>query len=100
MPPAPCYPPQFGCDGDAAVKYNYDPAKAKALLAEAGFPERLRDRPRQLCAAAWGAAVQNYLGAVGIKANLVQLQVAAAIERATKGQNPLVFWQLGLLLDQ
>ena len=29
---------QFGCDADAAVKYAYDPAKAKALLAEAGFP--------------------------------------------------------------
>ena len=29
---------QFGCDADAAVKYPYDPAKAKALLAEAGFP--------------------------------------------------------------
>ena len=38
VPLAPCFPTQFGCDADAAVKYAYDPAKAKALLAEAGFP--------------------------------------------------------------
>src|SRR6185369_16139526 len=38
VPMAPCFPTQFGCDADAAVKYAYDPAKAKALLAEAGFP--------------------------------------------------------------
>ena len=38
VPMAPCFPSQFGCDADAAVKYAYDPAKAKALLAEAGFP--------------------------------------------------------------
>ena len=54
VPPAPCYPTQFGCDGDAAVKYNYDPAKAKALLAEAGYPERLRYRSRELHAAVVG----------------------------------------------
>ena len=39
VPPAPCFPSQFGCDADAAVKYDYDPAKAKALLAEAGYPD-------------------------------------------------------------
>src|SRR3546814_4740721 len=33
-----CYPSQFGCEQDVKV-YEYDPAKAKALLAEAGYPE-------------------------------------------------------------
>ena len=28
----PCYPTQFGCDESAAMKYPYDPAKAKQLL--------------------------------------------------------------------
>src|SRR3546814_3896440 len=35
---AACYPSQFGCEQDVKV-YEYDPAKAKALLAEAGYPE-------------------------------------------------------------
>lgn len=33
-----CHPAQFGCD-QAATAYDYDPAKAKALLAEAGYPD-------------------------------------------------------------
>ena len=40
-PIAPCFPTQFGCDADAAVKYDYDPAKAKALPPR-GLPQRLR----------------------------------------------------------
>ncbi len=33
VPPAPCFPTQFGCNADAAVKYDYDPKKAKELRA-------------------------------------------------------------------
>jgi peptide/nickel transport system substrate-binding protein len=33
----PCYPTQFGCDQGSAVHYDYDPAKARALLAQAGY---------------------------------------------------------------
>ena len=54
VPHAPCFPPQFGCDAEIAVLYDYDPAKAKQLLAEAGYPERLRRRADELCAAAMG----------------------------------------------
>ncbi len=35
---AACYPTQFGCDQASVMKYNYDPAHAKQLLADAGYP--------------------------------------------------------------
>lgn len=72
-----CFASQFGCTEEGATPYAYDPAKAKALLAEAGFPNGLefdlyayRDRQQS-------EVVINYLQAVGIKANLRFLQYAA-----------------------
>ena len=62
VPPAPCFPSQFGCDADAAVKYDYDPAKAKALLAEAGFPNGFETELVTYVQPTRGsAAMQNYL---------------------------------------
>jgi peptide/nickel transport system substrate-binding protein len=87
VPPAPCFPSQFGCNGDAAVRYDYDPAKARALLAEAGFPNGFEIeltsyvQPRQ-----WSEAVQAYLQAVGIRARLNLMQVAAQIQRSMRGE--------------
>ncbi len=45
--PSPCHPDQFACSGDVP-KYAYDPAKAKALLKEAGYRRRFRVRPLRL----------------------------------------------------
>jgi peptide/nickel transport system substrate-binding protein len=89
VPPAPCYPAQFGCDGDAAVTYAYDPAKAKALLAQAGFPNGFEIDLVSYLEPNLGAALQNFLRAVGIRAKVSQLQVAAAIQRAWRGEAPL-----------
>lgn len=87
VPDAPCFPSQFGCMAEAAVRYEYNPQKARQLLAEAGFPNGFDIeltsyvQPRQ-----WSEAVQNYLQAVGIRARLNLMQVAAQIQRAWRGE--------------
>src|SRR5438067_2238434 len=86
VPLAPCFPSQFGCDAEAAVVYDYDPAKAKQLLAEAGYPDGFDVELTSYVLPQWGAAVQNYLQAVGIRAKLNQLQTAALTQRAKAGE--------------
>ena len=86
---APCFPTQFGCDQAVAVKYEYDPAKARALLAEAGYPQGFETEMVGYLLPQWQGAIQNYLAAVGIKAKLTQLQVGAVVQRSIEGKNPL-----------
>ena len=76
-----CYPSQFGCSDEKTKPLDYDPAKARQLLAEAGFPNGFevdlfayRERPQS-------EAMINYLRAVGIKANLRFMQYAAMREQ-------------------
>ncbi|MGX1500143.1 peptide/nickel transport system substrate-binding protein [Labrenzia sp. MBR-25] len=79
-----CFPSQFGCEQDVET-YSYDPAKAKALLAEAGYPDGLtvdfyayRNRP-------YAEAMMAYLADVGIKANLNYLKYSALRDMQKKG---------------
>jgi peptide/nickel transport system substrate-binding protein len=76
-----CFPAQFGCTDEGVPRYEYDPAKAKQLLAEAGFANGFdidifayRERNQT-------EAMIGYLRAVGIRANLRFLQYAAMREQ-------------------
>ena len=90
VPDAPCYFTQFGCDQAAGAKYDYDPAKAKALLAAAGYPDGFEtELVNGNLLSSWTGAIQGYLAAVGIKAKVTTLQAVAGIGRAQKGDAPI-----------
>jgi peptide/nickel transport system substrate-binding protein len=85
----PCYPTQVGCDVSAAVKYPYDPVKAKQLLTEAGYPNGFDTELVTYNTPQVNAALQNYLKAIGVNLRIQQLQIGAAIQKAEKGEAAL-----------
>ncbi len=89
VPDAPCFPTQFGCDAAAATRYPYDPARARALLADAGFADGFTTEIVSYVLPEDGTAVRTYLQAVGISAELTQLPTAEALARAEAGTTPL-----------
>jgi peptide/nickel transport system substrate-binding protein len=84
-----CFPSQFGCTDAGAPRYAYDPAKARQLLAEAGFPDGFdvdlyayRERHQT-------EAMIGYMHAVGIRANLRFMQYVAVRDSTRAHKAPL-----------
>ena len=91
----PCHPQQFGCTQEGVTQYAYDPERARALLAEAGYPNGFevemaayRERP-------WGEAIIGNLRAVGIRVNLAWAQYDAYQTRVRSGQVRLAYGSWG-----
>ncbi|MBS1210414.1 MAG: hypothetical protein H6R19_2812 [Proteobacteria bacterium] len=91
---AACTPSQFGCTQNVTT-YKYDPAKAKALMAEAGYKDGFsidvygyRSRPV-------AEAIIGNLNAIGIHANLRWQQYSAVIQQRRDHKTPIVIDDYG-----
>ena len=96
-----CTPSQVGCTQEGAAVYKYDPALAKKLLAEAGYPNGFATEIYAYRERNQTEAVINYLQAVGIKAKLNYLQYAAMRDmvRANKAGIVHQTWGSNLVND-
>ncbi len=84
-----CHPDQFACAQDVP-KWSYDPAKAKALLKEAGYENGFEFDLYAYREREFTEAVIGDLAKVGIKANLKFLQFTALLPIIQKGETPAV----------
>jgi peptide/nickel transport system substrate-binding protein len=89
-----CFPTQVGCTEDV-VRYDYDPTKARELLAEAGYPDGFeipfyayRDRTLS-------EAIIADLDSVGIRAQFSYLKYAALKAKVLAGEVPFQFMTWG-----
>jgi peptide/nickel transport system substrate-binding protein len=90
-----CFRTQFGCDSKAGMVYEYNPAKAKQLLAAAGYPNGFDTdiyayRERDIA-----EAIIGDLRKVGIRARLHYMKFAALQTEYRAGKTPLTFQAWG-----
>lgn len=92
IPAAGALPPGIPGYDSTRAPYGHDPAKARQLLREAGYPNGFslqlwRTQRTELARVA--QAVQQQLGAVGIKVEIVERDASAARAAARKGDTDL-----------
>ncbi len=91
----PCFPTQFGCDEDAAVIWDFDPEAARALLAEAGYPDGFEIEIYNYRSSSWAEAIIADLAEIGIAANLNQMGYFALRDLQHEGRTPLYLMDWG-----
>lgn len=82
---SPCFRTQFGCVEDA-TSIDYNPEKAKELLAEAGYADGLDLKMTSYRSREWTEAVSGFLGAVGINVSASVLDYSNARDRVVNNQ--------------
>lgn len=95
-----CHPDQFGCTEDV-TQYDYDPEKARALLAEAGYADGFEFDLYGYRQREFTEAVIGDLAAVGIRANLNWMQYSSLLELVQQGRTPInhMTWGSGSIPD-
>ena len=91
----PCFPTQFGCNADAAKKWEYNPTKAKELLAEAGYPDGFSIDFYTFRPADWAEAIMGDLAKVGIKAKLTKMPYFSLRDLQWEGKTPMYLMDWG-----
>jgi peptide/nickel transport system substrate-binding protein len=101
---APIGPDQYAYSADLQPKYNYDPAKAKQLLAQAGYPNGFEveflvpvgqyNKIKELA-----EAVASMLGNVGIRARIQTQDQNTGFAAIQQGKAPLYIFGRGGVID-
>lgn len=100
----PLGPQQFGYSKNVSPKYTYDPAKARALVKEAGFPSGVEvdlytPVNRYVNDKQVAEAMIPMLNAVGIKTKLKTPEWATLWSNVRKGKMPFYMMGRGAMID-
>lgn len=90
-----CYPDQFGCTDKGVPQYDYNPAKAKALLEAAGYAKGVNITLNAFSSRDTAEMIQGYLNKAGIKTNLVYEQYPAVRDKQRNGTSGATFASWG-----